>query len=180
MLNIITIPVPSLRERSEEVSPRKLKEAKLQKFMEELIPTMYADEGIGIASPQVGVNLRICIIGKAAFPKRHEHAGKDLILVNPEWQKIGKKMIKESEGCLSVPGAYGPVKRYKDILVFGQNEQGEKLEFEAHGFLARVVQHEVDHLNGILYIDRAEELFESEHSKKILFETILDNVKSIS
>lgn len=179
MQNIITIPTLSLRERSKEVTVRELKKPEMQKFMKDLIPTMYADDGVGIASPQVAVNLRICVIGKAAFGRHHELAGSDLILVNPEWKKIGKKMIKESEGCLSVPGAYGPVKRYKDIAVYAKDEHGEPLEFEAHGFLARVVQHEVDHLNGILYIDRAEELFESAHSKKISFETILANIKPL-
>lgn len=177
---IVTIPAPTLREQSKELQITELQNNELQEFMHGLIPTMYAYEGIGIAATQVGVNLRICVIGKAAFPKRHPLAGEDLILVNPEWKKIGRKtQIEPVEGCLSVPGSYGPVKRLKDIEVSALNYKGEHIQFEAHGFLARVIQHEVDHMNGILYIDRADELIESEHVSKIAFEIIQENVNPI-
>lgn len=179
MLPIVTIPAKNLREPSKEVTLADLQTSSMKEFIEALTPAMYLYAGIGIASTQVGNNVRICVIGKDAIPRRHALYGKDLILINPEFQRMGKKMITEPEGCLSVPGADGPVKRFKDILVKALDAQGKPLTFEAHGFFARVIQHEVDHMNGILFIDRAEELFESDHTRKIDFDTITENRKPI-
>lgn len=178
-MEVIAIPTPSLRERSIELSHDVLMQEKTQQFIDELIPTMYDDDGIGIAAPQVGNNIRVCIIGKDAIPKRHELAGKDIALVNPRYIKTSKKTHIETEGCLSVPGAFGPVKRSKDIEVTALTRDGEEITFPARGFFARVIQHEIDHLDGILYIDRAESLTEMEHEKKIDFSIILENVRKI-
>lgn len=179
MLSIVTIPTSTLRERSREVLIDELASEDMQAFIAELTPKMYELDGIGIASTQVGNNIRVCVIGKDAIPKRHALAGKDLILVNPEYERTGKKTITETEGCLSVPGSYGPVRRYRDLRVTALNPQGEQFTFDARGFFARVIQHEIDHLNGILYIDRADQLHPSEHKDAIDFDIIKDNVKSV-
>lgn len=155
MLPTVKIPTPSLRQRSTEVNQKFLLQEETKSFIQDLIATMYRDDGIGIASPQVGKNIRICIIGKEATLEKK----KDLILANPIWQKTSRKKVWDVEGCLSVPKTFGKVQRYKDVYVEAFNENGEKITFEAHDFFARVVQHEVDHLDGILFIDKAKDIY---------------------
>ncbi len=123
-----------------------------------MIPTMYDDDGIGLAAPQVARNVRIVVVGKGADRSLKE----DLVLVNPEWTRVSKKTNVDTEGCLSVPNVFGKVKRFSDIHVSAQDRDGNKLEFEAHKYFARVIQHETDHLNGTLFIDKASELWEVE------------------
>jgi len=182
ILPIVTIPAPKLHSPSAEVSAMTLKQPDMIAFVNGLVPAMYHYDGIGIAAPQVGNNVQICVIGKNAFPMRHEFAGDDLILVNPRYQKNSKKVTSEEEGCLSVPGVYGPVKRYKDITVQALDRTGKPIEFVAKGFLARVVQHEVDHLNGHLFIDRVEhaaDFHEVDHKSPVTLQAALEYRKEI-
>jgi len=166
MLPILKLPTPSLRERSLEIDHEVLLSNEIQAFIKKMIPTMYMADGVGLAAPQVGNNIRLCVIGKAALTKKIKILSgkipldKDLVLVNPIWTKISRRINWDIEGCLSVLKVYGKVKRLSDILVESWNNQGEELRFEAHDFFARVIQHEVDHLNGILFIDKASELYE--------------------
>lgn len=151
ILPIVTVPAPSLRHRSKEIERNFLLTSEFQELVENIIQTMYHDDGIGIAAPQVGQNIRLCIIGRQAVPNKKN----DLILINPVFDKTSRKKESDLEGCLSVPKTYGKVTRYKDIRVKAWNEKGEEIKFEAHGYFARVIQHEVDHLDGILFIDKA-------------------------
>jgi len=121
-----------------------------------------------LSTPLYGFNARICVIGKDAIPEKFFSSPKtrhmvsphtDLILINPSCEKTSKKTITESEGCLSVIGQSGDVKRFKDIHVEAFNEHGDKLSFDASGYFARVIQHEIDHLNGVLFVDRAHTLY---------------------
>lgn len=163
MLSLVTLPEKKLHEPSEKLSQVVLKSAEIQKFITDMPPAMYEHEGIGLAAPQVGKNMCICIIGKEAVPGKK----KDMILINPKYTKLNKKKVTDTEGCLSVPGKFGKITRYKDILVTALDENGNKLEFEAHDFFACVIQHETDHLNGILYIDKAHHIHEVEkHDNK--------------
>ncbi len=172
MLKVITLPSKSLREPSKELDAAYLLEPETQKFMDELVTTMYEDDGIGIASPQVAKNVQICVIGKDAIPPDCVYHGSDLILANPRWEKISKKTLIQQEGCLSVPGLIGRVKRCKDIIVSALDRKGRAIHFEARDFFARVVQHEVDHLNGILFIDKAKDIRQVESKKPINPEVI--------
>jgi len=156
ILPIVTIPTPSLRDRSKEVTRDFVLQADTQEFIKNLIITMYADDGIGIASPQVGKNIRICIVGREATPDKKQ----DLVLVNPVWSKTSRKTEWDTEGCLSVPKVYGKVKRYTNIHVDALDAQGNPISFEAKKFFARVIQHEVDHLDGVLFIDKAKDTYE--------------------
>lgn len=169
MLPIVKLPTPTLRVRSIEINREILLSAEIQQFIVDMIPTMYGDDGIGLAAPQVGKNIRVCIIGKEAVemdkrPNKGEKKStkKDLVLVNPVWQKRSKKTAIDTEGCLSVPKKYGKVKRYTDIAVHAWDEKGNELDFVAKNFFARVIQHEVDHLDGILFIDKATDIYEVE------------------
>jgi peptide deformylase len=123
-----------------------------------MMPTMYAADGIGLAAPQVAHNIRICTIGKAAIKAKHILPQEDLVLVNPVWIKTGLRKVEDWEGCLSVPKKVGKVKRYKNIMVKAWDRLGNPLSFPASDMLARVVQHEVDHLDGILFIDKAKDI----------------------
>lgn len=152
---VLTNPTPSLREHSKEVSRDFIIQKETQEFIKNLINTMYTDDGIGIAAPQVGNNIRICIIGRNAIPGKK----KDLVLINPIWTKLSRKTDWDTEGCLSVPKTYGKVKRYTTIQVEALDETGTAFSFEARNFFARVVQHEVDHLDGILFIDKAIDIY---------------------
>lgn len=172
MFKVIALPTKSLRQASDEVDAVYLLKPETQNFMDELIKTMYDDDGIGIAAPQVARNVRVCVIGKDAIPPDCAYHGSDLILANPRWEKISKKTLIQQEGCLSVPGLIGKVKRCKDIKVSALDKKGKEISFEARGFFARVVQHEVDHLNGILFIDKATDIRRVESKKPINPEVI--------
>lgn len=154
-LPIVKLPTPTLRQRSKEIDRAELLSPEIQELIRNMVPTMYGDDGIGLAAPQVGRNLRLCVIGKQADKKLKE----DLVLVNPRWEKISKKTNIDTEGCLSVPFVFGKVKRYTDVSVKAWDRAGNLLQFEAHKFFARVIQHEVDHLDGILFIDKATDTY---------------------
>jgi len=162
MLKIITLPTPSLRERSKEIDRDFLLSPQTQKLIDEMIPKMYESDGIGLAAPQIAHNIRICIIGKDSDKKLKE----DLVLVNPTWKKSSKKKNTDLEGCLSVPHTFGKVIRYTHIDVQALDRHGNKISFSAKKFLARVIQHEVDHLDGILFIDKATEIYKEEINNK--------------
>lgn len=165
MLPIVTYPTESLNERSIELDQDFIVSEKIQTLIDDMIPTMYEDDGIGLAAPQVGNNIRICVIGKEAIKldKKTDLACEyDIVLVNPIWEKISRKKEWDTEGCLSVPKTFGKVRRYRDIQVDAHDRHGNPVSFEAHGFFARVIQHEVDHLDGILFIEKAKDIYESE------------------
>jgi len=127
---------------------------KIQDLIDAMIPAMYESDGIGLAAPQVGHNIRVCVIGKESDKKLEE----DLVLVNPVWEKTSRKKNVDVEGCLSVPKTFGKVKRYTNIHVIAMDRTGQEISFEAKKFFARVIQHESDHLDGILFVDKAKDI----------------------
>lgn len=117
----------------------------IHKLLDNLRDTMYSAKGVGIAAPQIGVSKRAIVVD----------TGENLIeLLNPEIMKATGSEIAE-EGCLSLVGMAGDVKRATDVLVKGLNRQGQEVQIEASGYEARALQHEIDHLDGILFIDKA-------------------------
>jgi peptide deformylase len=155
-----------LRKPAAVIDTKQIGEPTLQTLITDMTETMHASNGIGIAAPQVNASLRVCMINKEAFPKRFELLGtairEDIALINPYWERISRKHDTDIEGCLSIPQMQGRVKRWKDIVVTAYTKKGDKVQFEAHGYLARVIQHEVDHLEGILYLDRTDDVWEVE------------------
>lgn len=136
---------------------------KIQELIEDMIETMYENEGVGLAAPQVGVLKRLVIVDVGISEDEEEDLGKGedipdgpIVLINPEIIEQDGEQIG-TEGCLSVPDRSGEVKRPSHIKVRAKNEKFEDIEFEARNFFARAICHEVDHLNGILYIDKLEE-----------------------
>ncbi len=185
-LPITMLPTETLHEPSRELTKEEILSPKFQTLIKDMIPAMYNNDGIGLAAPQVGVNVRLCIIGKNAVYKDERPPAtpkdtdqKDLVLINPVYQKLNKKFTKDDEGCLSVPGYYGEVKRHQEIYVTALSETGTKIEFAAKNFFARVIQHEVDHLDGHLFIDRAPDLFHGEHKKKLPVTIVLAGIRRI-
>lgn len=162
MLEIIKLPALSLREKSKEIDHDFLLSKETRKLIQEMIPIMYSYDGIGLAAVQVGHNIRICVIGKQAIPEKHQLKQEDMILVNPVWVKTNLRKVENVEGCLSVPKKYGKVKRYKNIKVTALDASGNPLSFSASDLLARVVQHEVDHMDGVLFIDKAKDVYEND------------------
>ncbi len=156
-LKIINEDDSRIREISKSVIISKIETEDFQKFLSQLYATMLVEGGIGIAAPQVGMLQRICIVS--------DEGKNPQILINPEITWFSRDTVGLPEGCLSVPGAQGEVIRPKSIHVKGLNEQGEKVKIKAKGWLSRVIQHEVDHLDGILFIDKAVSLSYS-HDKR--------------
>ncbi len=147
ILKIITIPAASLRQKSTAVKPAEI--LKLKPLFSNMIETMYASDGVGLAAPQIDRNIRAAIIGKDATPDK-----KDWTLINPKIVKHSWKRIKDEEGCLSVPGVKKEVARYAKITVKALNAKSQPLNFQAEDLFARVIQHEIDHLDGILIVNK--------------------------
>lgn len=147
MLKIITNPHPTLRKRALEVPIDDIK--KLQSFITGMEKTMLTHDGLGLAANQVDMLKRIIIINTKDGP---------LALINPKLSKKSFKKAEAEEGCLSVPGVYGIVKRHFSVQVDAVNKNSEKIDLKAEGLFARVLQHEIDHLNGILFIDKAKKI----------------------
>jgi peptide deformylase len=114
---------------------------------------------VGLAAPQIGESLRLVVVeytedeDENAKPKKY-------VLINPEIVKRSEETVTDLEGCLSLPGLVGSVERHQSVTVKAKNRFGKPLKIEAEEWLARIFQHEIDHLDGVLYIDRAEEVFE--------------------
>ncbi len=128
--------------------PIKARGKKFIKFLRDMEETMYDANGVGIAAPQVGVNDHVALAlidNKTVIP-----------LINAEIIEASEAMVLGEEGCLSLPGLWGKVKRHKEVTVKMENLKGEEVILKFTGFNARVMQHEIDHLNAKLYIDRAE------------------------
>lgn len=162
MLTIITTPNKILETPAREITRAEISSPEIQTLITEMIPKMYESEGIGLAAPQVNHSIRVCIIGKEAIKldRKATLPHEDLVLINPTWVKTSKKTNNDQEGCLSIPGVYGTVKRYSAIHVEALDRHGNKLSFEARNFFARVIQHEVDHLDGILFTTKATDIRE--------------------
>lgn len=150
---------PTLKKKSEEVT---IFDDQLASYADQMYQLMRDAKGIGLAAPQLGLLIRLLIIDI-------EDEGGRLDLVNPCIVSQSDDLEEAEEGCLSIPGIYAKVMRHSKVSVEAQNLKGEIIKLEAESFLARVIQHEIDHLEGILFIDRLEELdkkrFKSELKK---------------
>ena len=124
----------------------------LRALLDDMRDTMHAESGAGLAAPQIGIGLRVVIFG---FDRTERYPDAEAVpyteLINPVWTPLGDEMEEGWEGCLSVPGLRGVVPRYRRLRYRGVDPNGETIERDVEGFHARVVQHECDHLDGILY-----------------------------
>jgi peptide deformylase len=150
---------PVLRAKAKAV--RTVDEA-IRPFLSDMFDTMLAEDGVGLAAPQVGVSERVLVL---AVPiKKHKRI--DMTLINPEIVVANGWELGE-EGCLSVPGIFDDVKRAYEIEVRAVDDLGKPLALKAEGYLARAIQHEIDHLNGVLFVDRLGVLRRTVHRKEL-------------
>ena len=142
---ICCLPDTILRRKAKKVPKI---DASIKRLISDMIETMIKAEGVGLAAPQVGVSLRVAVL---QMPEEEPVA-----IINPKVVKrSGERPVME--GCLSVPGYQGEVRRSVSLTVKGLNEQGKEVRIKANGLMAQALEHEIDHLNGILYIDRIED-----------------------
>lgn len=155
---IVTHPAPVLRRKARKVGDFG---PKLQTLIDDMIETMRVAPGVGLAAPQVDVSSRVIVV---EFGDENDEEVPPIlyVVVNPEIVRPSKETEIGTEGCLSIPGFVGDVERPDAAIIKGLNRRGQPLRIKAKGWLARIFQHEVDHLNGVLFIDRAEKVYELE------------------
>ncbi len=129
----------------------------LQRLAENMLETMRDSHGVGLAAPQVGLPIRLFVAEVPEDMEDEPHAGESYVFVNPKIIKVGREEVEREEGCLSIPGIYGDVWRPDEVVVRAQDARGHQFRLRAKGFLARIILHEYDHLEGILFVDRVED-----------------------
>jgi peptide deformylase len=155
VLKIAHLGHPILRQVAEPVSPEAIRSPEIQRLIQDMLETMADADGAGLAAPQVHVSKRIVIYGVEENPRYPDAESAPLtVLINPRITPVGAEQDEDWEGCLSVPDLRGRVPRFTRVRVEAYGHDGEQLRFEAEGFHARVVQHECDHLDGKVYLDR--------------------------
>jgi len=158
-LPIIKMGHPNLRKSSNPISVEQITETKTQEFIDHLISTMREADGAGIAAPQVDILQRIFVVEIDENPRYPDKPSFPLLIaINPEIEPLGKEKIESWEGCLSIPNIRGKLMRWASIRLSAYDREGNFYQKELTGFPAVVAQHELDHLNGILFIDRMDDL----------------------
>ncbi|GAB7141287.1 peptide deformylase [Deferribacterales bacterium RsTz2092] len=147
VLDIVTYPAASLRKKS---IPVKGITEEISELIKNMTDTLYSMQAYGVAAPQVGRNLRIVVLDEGGS---NAEVHKTQVYVNPEILEANGEIVGD-EGCLSLPGEYCPVKRFARLKVRAMDETGSVREVDAEGQLARILQHEIDHLEGVLFIDK--------------------------
>jgi len=165
---IVTVPAPVLRKKAHKVTAF---DSDLQQLIDDMVDSMRKAPGVGLAAPQVGISQRVIVV-EYGQEDDEEAPLKLYTLINPEIARASDEMVIGTEGCLSIPGYAGDVERLNAITVRGQNRYGKPVRIKANGWLARIFQHEIDHLDGILFTDRAEKVFmlDEETSKDLLLD----------
>ncbi len=150
-----------LREKTADVDFEKIASKELGVIVKKMKSAMIEADGVGLAANQIGLNMNMFV----ARTYHNEGHGKFYAAINPVIEKTGGEKLLLKEGCLSVPGKRGVVERFEKLTLKGFDKSGKPLKIKAWGLLAHVFQHEVDHLNGILYTDKAKELYKIESIK---------------
>lgn len=149
VLKILTLPKENkrLHQRSQLMATKDIGRPEIKRLVADMMRTMQVKDGVGLAAPQIGQHIRLIVLNTKDGP---------VCLFNPEL--IKKSLAKEiaEEGCLSIPGVFGPVKRYKGVVCAYLDSDGEPKKMDGKGLLARAMQHEIDHLDGVLFIDKLE------------------------
>lgn len=162
---IVTLPEPILRRKARPVSKF---DDNLQTLIDDMIETMREAPGVGLAAPQIGISDRLIVIEYADPPEEEDEAEhkevkpKLYVMINPEIVKTSEEKVLGVEGCLSIPGLVGEVERFEMVQVKGLNRRGQPMKVKAEGWLARIFQHEIDHVNGVVFPDRATRVWKPE------------------
>ena len=165
---IVKLPEPILRRKAKPVTKF---DKNLQTLIDDMIETMRDAPGVGLAAPQVNVSERLIVIEYAEEEEDEEAENAEskppkpkqlFVMANPEIVKASEEMVMGVEGCLSIPGLMGEVERHQALQVKGLNRRGKPMKLKVDGWLARIFQHEIDHINGVLFIDRAKRVWQPE------------------
>lgn len=158
---VIKLPHPTLRRKAHKVTDFG---KSFQQLVDDMVETMRSEPGVGLAAPQVNQSLRLIVVEYPEDDSEENAQPKLFVLANPEFKYLSEEKVKGVEGCLSIPNLLGEVERSAEVFVVGLDRRGRKIEIKASGWLARIFQHEIDHLDGILYVDRAETLYGPEET----------------
>jgi len=161
ILEIVTLPQAILRQKAHKVTDFG---PGLQDLVNDMVETMRQAPGVGLAAPQVGESLRLIVV-EYGDDGDEEIPPKLYVVANPDITRTSEETLLGAEGCLSIPGVQGEVERFAGVTVKGLNRHGRPMTVKAHGWLARIFQHEIDHLDGVLFVDRAEKLWQSEENQ---------------
>ncbi len=171
---IVTVPDPALRKKAKAVTKF---DKELQTLIDDMIETMREAPGVGLAAPQVNVPLQLAVIEYGEDEDEEEELPqgaqpqpkpkKLFVVINPEIVKKSDETVMGIEGCLSVPGLIGEVERHQEIQVKALNRRGKPVKYKAEGWLARIFQHEIDHLNGVIFTDLATRVWKPKDEDEI-------------
>jgi peptide deformylase len=155
---IVPLPQPILRHKAHKITGFG---PDIQSLADDMVETMRLAPGVGLAAPQVGESIRLIVV-EFGDEEDEEVPPKLYVMANPEITRASQDTLVGTEGCLSIPGVQGDVERALTVTVKGLNRHGKPMTVKAKGWLARIFQHEIDHLDGILFVDRAEKLWQTE------------------
>ena len=165
ILKVARMGHPVLRARARAVDPGQIRSPAIQRLIDDMFETMREYQGVGLAAPQIHESLRIFVAGFAPSPDDEAEDEEDddhrvplMALINPEITPTSTDVVEDWEGCLSIPDVRGRVPRALRITVQAYDRRGKRIEVQASGFTARVIQHETDHLDGVLFLDRMKSL----------------------
>ena len=155
---IVTLPQDILRHKAHKVTQFG---PEFQALVDDMVETLREAPGVGLAAPQVGESLRLIVV-EFGDEDDEEVPAKLYTMVNPEITRASTETLIGPEGCLSIPGIQGEVERAATVTVKGLNRRGKPMTVKAKGWMARIFQHEIDHLDGVLFVDRAQKLWQTE------------------
>jgi peptide deformylase len=166
MVSIVIVPHPALRKISKPVLETDIKNTEFKRLLQDLSQALATrDDGVGLSAPQIAINKRVFVVSGKVFDKNwlndkssSQAKTEDEYFINPKILKVSKKLSTLEEGCLSIPEIYGMVKRPATVTMEYFDKNGENQKKKATGILARIFQHEIDHLDGILFTDKATDI----------------------
>ena len=158
ILKVARMGHPVLRAKARPLEKAEIRGAVIQKLIDDMIDTMAEYHGVGLAAPQVHEGVRLFVAALDAGDDEEEEESEPIAVINPEITIVGSEVVDDWEGCLSIPDIRGRVSRAREIKVRAFDRTGARIELSAHDFPARVIQHETDHLDGVLFFDRMKSL----------------------
>lgn len=159
---VLHVPHPALRKKAHRVDDF---DQELSDLLDDMVETMRSEAGVGLAGPQINVNQRVLVV-EFARDTEEDIPPTVYTLVNPQITQFSSDTVVGAEGCLSIPGLMGDVERSRQITLQAQDRRGDPVKFKAQGWLARIFQHEVDHLKGILFTDRADQVWKIDEEEE--------------
>jgi peptide deformylase len=159
ILKVARLGHPAIRHKAAAVNPAMIKSTEFQRLLDDMVETMHEYSGVGLAAPQVHLSIQVAVLEVENHPRYPDMPKVPLTyLINPSVTVLDQTTIDDWEGCLSIPDLRGKVPRFRKLRVSALGRDGEQLDFIAEEFHARVIQHETDHLNGMVYLDRMPDL----------------------